>query len=350
MGVDAARGLAVIGMTMVHVGPNSAEGLGGAIYGFPHGRASVLFVLVAGIGAALLSRTNERRWEARLRLFWIAALFLLIGLGLQSLDHGVAVILQHYTAFYLVALLLIPASSSLLFGLGIATALVGPIAYFVLRRLLSDVVERETVGWGDGLGDVLAGLVLTGPYPVLVWGAIVIWGMWIGRQKLPCASVQWILIVSGIVVAISAEAVSWLALNQVGRPDDSTDWRNLLIADGHSQMPLWLISSIGSATALVGIGLAIGRRWPSAIWPLAALGQVALTYYIAHLVALHFLEDRLRFSDVRHAAPSAMMLAVLGIGFAIAWRRYFRRGPVEWIMARPFDRHRRREASQNPRP
>ena len=50
-GVDAARAVAVLGMVMVHFGPTPAPDTAlGALYELPHGRASVLFVLLAGVG------------------------------------------------------------------------------------------------------------------------------------------------------------------------------------------------------------------------------------------------------------------------------------------------------------
>jgi peptidoglycan/LPS O-acetylase OafA/YrhL len=56
-GVDAARAIAVLGMVMVHFGPSPVPdtALGNLLYsGVSHGRASVLFALLAGAGVALL--------------------------------------------------------------------------------------------------------------------------------------------------------------------------------------------------------------------------------------------------------------------------------------------------------
>jgi hypothetical protein len=48
--------VAVLGMVMVHFGPTPAPNtVLGNLYDVPHGRASVLFVLLAGVGVALLA-------------------------------------------------------------------------------------------------------------------------------------------------------------------------------------------------------------------------------------------------------------------------------------------------------
>ncbi len=109
-GVDAARAVAVLGMVMVHFGPTPAPDTAlGNLYGVPHGRASVLFVLLAGVGVALLSaggpseKAPRRLANVRGRLILRAALLLPLGLWLQGLDHGVLVILQYYAVYFVLA-------------------------------------------------------------------------------------------------------------------------------------------------------------------------------------------------------------------------------------------------------
>jgi hypothetical protein len=59
---------------------------------------------------------------------------------------------------------------------------------------------------------------------------------------------------------------------------------DLLTDEPHSQMPLWLLGSIGSACAVLGGMLLLADRLPRATWPLAVTGQLALTvFYVGHL-------------------------------------------------------------------
>ena len=65
-GVDAARAVAVLGMVMIHFGPTPAPDTAlGALYELPYGRASVLFVLLAGVGVALLAGGSGRWCSSR---------------------------------------------------------------------------------------------------------------------------------------------------------------------------------------------------------------------------------------------------------------------------------------------
>jgi uncharacterized protein len=71
--------------------------------------------------------------------------------------------------------------------------------------------------------------------------------------------------------------------------------------------------------------------------PAVATGQLAFTWYVGHIliglgavIALGLTEDR----------PVALGVAA-GVGFfavaaiiSLPWRRYFRHGPLEWLMRR----------------
>src|SRR5918998_5475932 len=104
-GVDTARAVAVLGMVMVHFGPFPAPDTAlGNLYGLSHGRASVLFARLAGVGVALLTagRSGGRTslTLARGRLVLRGALLLRLGLWLQDFEHGALVILQYYGIYF----------------------------------------------------------------------------------------------------------------------------------------------------------------------------------------------------------------------------------------------------------
>src|SRR5919205_2258873 len=122
-GVDAARAIAVLGMVMAHFGPNPVpDTVLGNVYGVSHGRASVLFALLAGVGVALLVGDRLRGWPslARGRLVLRGTLLLPLGLWLQGLDHGALVILQYYAVYFLFAALVLTLSDRWLLAGGAA--------------------------------------------------------------------------------------------------------------------------------------------------------------------------------------------------------------------------------------
>lgn len=335
-GLDAARALAVIGMLMVHVGPRGADTLAESFYNLPHGRASILFGFLAGIGMALLSARPDKRDLARLRLGWTALVFLPLGLVLQRLDHGIAVILHHYALFYLLGILMLGAERRQLFASAAIFSLAGPFIYFFCKAQWPDLVERTPVEAGDALRDIIAGLLVTGPYPLVTWSTALVWGMWVGRLDLRAPWVQRWLAIGGTIVAIVAGALALLLAPLVEGADSSGDWRQLLDGAAHSQMPLWLIGATGSAMAVTGGMLIAVRRWPDLLAPLVMLGQLALSFYVAHLFLLHFFTDIVRHRDVGGATISVIAVSGLAMAFAVWWRRRFARGPLEALLVWPF--------------
>ena len=225
-GVDAARAIAVLGMVIIHFGPNPIpDTVFGNLYEVPHGRASVLFVLLAGVGVALLAagRSDDgRRWQTRGRLLFRAALLLPLGLWLQGLDHGVLVILQYYAVYFLLAALVLALPDRWLLVAGAFALLCGPASYFV--------GETAKPGWFDGhpatLGDPLASisrdLLLSGAYPLAVWSAPLFVGLWVGRRSLSSPAVRWWLLGVGLAVAVAAPFVSDGLTTALGGPTGGT--------------------------------------------------------------------------------------------------------------------------------
>jgi uncharacterized membrane protein YeiB len=336
VGVDVARALAIIGMVMVHVGPTAAEGAAGRIYALPHGRASLLFVLVAGVGVSLLasSRTTGP-FRFRATLLWRAALLLPVGLALQRLDHGASVILQTYAVLFVVAMVAETLPDRwLLTSAGVAS-LIGPGVFLVGTTRWPETFDRGPVAWGDPLHEMLHELLLSGPYPLVVWSAPLLLGMWIGRRDLRSRELGIRLVTVGTAVALGSVAVSAVTTIVLGGPD-APGWRQLVTSmTPHSQMPLWLINGLGTAIAVLGGSLLLTRVVTRAARPLIDAGQLALTIYVGHLVVLHLFPDRATADEVGPAIWRVMVATAVMLAFAHAWRSFFSRGPLESLLRLP---------------
>ncbi len=340
-GVDAARAVAVLGMVIIHFGPNPIpDTVFGNLYEVPHGRASVLFVLLAGVGVALLAgRSGDgRRWQARGRLLFRAALLLPLGLWLQGLDHGVLVILQYYAVYFLLAALVLTLPDRWLLVAGAFALLCGPVSYFV--------GETAKPGWFDGhpatLGDPLArishDLLLSGAYPLAVWSAPLFVGLWVGRRSLSSPAVRWWLLGVGLAVAVAAPFVSDGLTAALGGPTGGTvpGFAKLVTDEPHSQMPLWMAGSIGSACAALGGALLLVEMLPRVSWPLVATGQLALSVYVGHLLLLDSYEELLRHEALPAAATTVGVFMLLAAITCMLWRAALPRGPLEAALATPW--------------
>ncbi len=354
-GIDLARGLAIVGMIAVHVGPTDIAGPAGRLYAAPHGRASLLFVLVAGLGVSLLagSRTGTRS-AAGWRLGWRALLLLPAGLALQMLDHGVNVILQEYAALFLLAILALRVSDRWLLGLAGTAALVGPLVFLWGQLQAPAMFDRSSASFSDGPAEIVHGLLMSGPYPMITWVAPFLLGMWLGRQDLRSRRVSIRLVVAGGLVAATALLTARGLIALLGPPIVGGDVRSLATSAAHSQMPLWLIGGTGAAVMVLGASLLLADALPRVTWPLRALGQLALTAYVAHLAALHLWSAQLRSDELSGAVPLLIGFVVVLAVVATAWLARFSRGPLEQVLhvawvtptGRGGDRRRVRELAE----
>jgi uncharacterized membrane protein len=342
-GIDLARAFAIIGMIAAHVGPTREPGFWGSLYGIPSGRASILFVLIAGVGVSLLGRRAEQRTVTRLRLAWTALILLPLGLALQELDHDLWIVLHHYAALFLIGIAALSLPTRWLFAIGLAWLVIGPLLFVAAHVANPELAFRSGVGITDSPRDILVALVITGPYPMLTWAAPFLVGMAIGRLDLSAPRIRWTLVAVGFAATLAAAGTSWVLEAQLGDPKGTIGWLHLIDDDPHGQTPLWLIGSTGSAVLVFAFSLLLADRIGRSAWPLLALGQTALTVYIVHVLALHFAHGAFRSSDLATGAVILAVMVVVALIVAVLWRSVFARGPVEAAILAPFllrDNHR----------
>ena len=106
------------------------------------------------------------------------------GLLLQALGHGVLVILVTYAALFIVALPLTRAAGGVLLVLAGFSASLGPILWLAVQERTDKAFDRDPLTVTDSPWELLAGTFITGPYPVAVWAAPFLLGMWLGRRDL----------------------------------------------------------------------------------------------------------------------------------------------------------------------
>jgi uncharacterized membrane protein YeiB len=346
-GVDVARGLAIIGMLVRHVGPvpdDPEVATAAWFYTRTDGRASVLFVLVAGVGVALLAARRPDRW-LRGRLAYRAVWLLPLGLWLQTLDHGVAVILEAYAAYFLVILPFVRRRDGTVLAWAAATSLAGPALVLLARQLRPEWVSPLS---GDP-PNLAVDLLVTGYYPVVTYLPPMLVGLWLGRVLLrhrdprtgaPDPRSAWAMVSAGTAALLLTTAASVVLPTWFGTGPDPGGWSYVLSVDGHSEMPLALLGATGTAVAVLGGCLLVAARFPRTLWPATAFGRLALTVYVGHLLALAWSpEDVLAGGTVVEGALSVTIIVVASTVVALAWTSWRPHGPLEELERWPFERY-----------
>jgi uncharacterized membrane protein YeiB len=392
--IDAARGLAVLGMVLAHVVPTRFPPTQGPRWSvlpaaLVHGRAATLFVVLAGFslawsagerpGPAVPAGTAPAspRWAevrmaalARVPLLWLAGWLLLL-----DDPSPVYVIVHVYALYTLVGVLALRWNvvTRLVVGTGL---LAGWPVLLLLVPSLAEAVAGADAGLPDTVPHLSTALV-TGAYPVLPWAGFLLVGM--ALAALPWLCRPWRLVAAGWGAAMVTHLVGLISGVLAGRPAIASlgvgstpaatavelsrydsqarllavppTWLGQLSAEGHRASVVGLFSCLAFAVIVLALCTAIaasGRagRWARVASPLLALGRCALSAYVLHVL---FLGRRWLPSD-----PPAALFAALALAAALAvlgqlWLRAFRRGPLE-LAVRVVTGWAARQTSHRPRP
>ncbi|PRB67485.1 hypothetical protein CQ011_15435 [Arthrobacter sp. MYb213] len=360
-GLDATRALAILGMFAAHIFDLFALDKSGTFSptftgATANGRASVLFMVLAGVSLTLFARSLERKGLTRKasvgvlvrRALVIAVLGLLIG----PVNESIANILMHYGLLFL---LLIPAlylPARALWVLSASWLVIAPLVW----RPLAAAEAAQPLGHNPTFTDfthpglLLADLLVTGYYPLLIWIGFGLLGVAAG--KLPLSqkkTVAW-MGASSVVIAALSLLIGWLKIlpwitaigtvagiprSQIftvlvtGRaPSGNLD--NFLsetsyiwLPTAHSGSMIFTIHAAACALALLAILLLVTSHLGYVGALLAAAGRAPLTLYIGHLVVLPMLQVGLS------AWVQWWTLCVLMLLTAMVLHHWGKTGPLE---------------------
>ncbi len=369
IGVDAARGVALLAMMAIHVLPAWNGDLEPTLsWSLFAGRGVALFALLAGLSLAL-SSGGPRRLDgpalsaARAGIAVRAVIIMAIGLLLGYLDIEAQVILAYYGVMFLLALPLLRLSARALTWTAGAVALLMPVVMQGVRDYLPVPGEQPTfTGLFTHFGESAGQLLFTGVYPALPWMAYICAGLAIGRLDLRSRRVQTGLLAAGCGLALLTTLASAFLLGPGGGrqslaelnggstagaevvddilvwgpdpalPTDSWWWLAGLAP--YSSTPLAILNTIGISTAVLAALLLLERQARLVLAPLAAMGSMTLTLYTAHLLLLA--------TGLLNDVPmiSLLLQIVLVTVFALIWHRLKGQGPLERLVSGAVNRTR----------
>ncbi|MGA8851208.1 MAG: DUF418 domain-containing protein [Aeromicrobium sp.] len=335
--VDLARGLALAGMMLSHLGPVQIGDVAPINEIVSTGRAAVLFALLAGVSLTLVQQ-RDPEGAGSLRATLVRGLLLvLLGLSLGSLrDMPVLIILAVYGLLIVSAAPLRGVPTSTLVLLTGAWALLAPLGLLVLR-IHHDPVLSEQPSWSDVQDPwrLISTMLFWGGYPAVVWMAYLLAGLIIGRLDLTDRVTAARLAVGGVVAVVATLSVAWLRDRDWAalfdrNPYEPATWDDLWVVGPHTSMPLNVVGAIGSAALVLGLaGLvvrsAIARRL---VAPISAAGAMSLTLYTIHVLwtwGLRLDSDRVALGSWEGWTLQVVVLFTA----AAVYRRFWRRGPLE---------------------
>lgn len=316
VGVDVARGLAVLGMVTAHVGAAGERWTDP--WGWlqvADGRSAATFATLAGVSAALLSGGSTPRdlGRARVRVALRAAVLGVLGVLLVSLGTPVVVILPGYAVMFAMLVPALGLGPGTLVALAAGSAVVGPLL----------VLAAGDAPWRT----VWPGSLLVGDYyPAAVWITYLLVGLAVGRAGLTGAGRRVRLAVTGACLAAAGYgAGAWAA---AATPPGSLA-RRLLDLTPHSSSTAEVVGNLGVVLLVLVASLAVADAAPRLVAPVAATGALALTAYAGHVVVIAALGD-----DVVYRPSNGVLLAFLVtiVAGCWLWRSTLGRGPLERLL------------------
>ncbi|HEY1134290.1 MAG TPA: heparan-alpha-glucosaminide N-acetyltransferase domain-containing protein [Nocardioides sp.] len=315
LGIDAARGLALVSMFVAHFAPSSGPG---GVLDLSEYLTAPLFAFLIGWGAQL---GRGRHGEVVSVLVRAAAL---VGLGLllEQTDAQIVIVLVWLGALTLLCLLLVRLPDLVLVALAIALYVLTPELLTRSATALGEWRFEQLMAGeaGDGLYPRLLELTVAGPYyrltSMLVVACIaIVLARHAGR------------IVTGVSLAVTGIAAAGMLLAQKAGGIDMAPYTG---TPEVLTFEVVLVVAVVQAVRLAAVAV------PTLAGPLGDAGRVTLTAYALQIVVAHaWVQDREPgFRDDSWALMGAMIVGSLALGWL--WPRIVRleplsRGPLEGI-------------------
>ncbi len=322
LGLDIARGLAILGMIYLHLGHPLWQAKV-ILSGLP----AALFAVIAGVTMMLIWNNATRRVaaQAQAEAQAQAAAEAQTGTGANARKpqatptQTIAKLAARGALITLIGLAVLPAGGEIqvvLVVLGatmLATAWVPPLSTAAKAALL--LIATAAATWR------YAPLELPLPYPHLAWVAYILAGMilfdvYVGKDGAGAGGVQKL---TTAIACLAAAAGFYLRFQ--------TDLPGWARATGHTGVLGEIVLSIAVAAIVLHLCMIVGRHVRAGN-PLVALGSMALTVYILHvLTALWWQTHVSLHSDLWAAAFIAAFLV-----FAWVWKK-LASGPAKKLFA-----------------
>jgi len=348
--LDAVRAVALIGVCVMNYygylvlrGADRRDDFVGRVFDPWQGplstRFAATFVMVAGMGVALMARRSLLDAQQVAAVRWVLARrgVLLFSFGYFFNWVWPGTILLYYGALFLLATTLVTLRDRWVLAIGVAAAIAAAaLRWWVLDRstngLANNWMTRPDAGITTSPWDLFVDVGARGTHPLLPWLLFFCVGIVLGR-RLPFDGVARArLAFTGVLCAAGGYllhgVLPWAA-----------ELRSLVPFDRGLPYSLSTVGVAMTAVALIG-GLAESTSSHRATRMLAVAGRTTLTLYVLHALVFLLLVDWLGWIPVGGLGTAlALSLAywVAAVLAANAWAARRGPGPLEWVYRRFSD-------------
>jgi uncharacterized protein len=339
-GPDVVRAIAMLGVVVMNYhgylilqGADPGDGALAELFdpwtGPLSTRFAATFVLTAGVGVALMTRSSigdaERTRTMRWRLVRRGLLLYAVGQLFDMIWSGT--ILSYYGAMFVVAAFLFTVPSRWVVAAGVSAAVAG--AAIRWWRYEASLDGHDT-SWLTDPGarsprGLLFDLFVNGTHPLLPWLAFFCAGIVLGRflgttwWRPAASALGFVLYTTSVIVSSAAGSDRAVVL---------------LSLDPFERGLAYTANALGTALlAFAAISWLADRFADTAVvTALQQAGQMSLTIYLAHALVFNLVVNRLGLIEpagLGTALTFALGFWLVATSAAIAYERRFGRGPAE---------------------
>jgi uncharacterized membrane protein YeiB len=348
IGIDVARALAIIGMILVNFkiafGDSGQKWLESIIKIF-EGKAAATFVVLAGIGisfmskSALKSKDSKKILKVKKSLTKRALVLFVVGLSYVSVWS--ADILHFYGIYMLLTLFLLEKSQKIIFITTLTIVFIYPFLMITWNYDLGWNYILFTYSDFWSVNGFIRNLFYNGFHPVLPWISFMLIGLWFGRQNLnDITFVKKALIISlSLFIFIQVLSFALITIFSGSYFITNEELHQIFGTNPMPPLPLYIMSGSSIAISIISACILFAKKYKTnkIINALKDMGQLALSFYVAHVVIgmgiiVDLNPNNIGEYSLEFSVIYALLFSLVCIIFAVIWLRFKKQGPLEWLL------------------
>ncbi len=307
------------------------------------GRAAALFVVLAGVGLAFLTRKAVESGDhvsiSSVRWNIVKRGVLLFFFGLVYTPVWPADILHFYGIYFIVAAAVFTLSDRNLLRMCALITLLFPLLLFLFDYDIGWNWETLTYHGLWTVDGMFRHLFFNGFHPVIPWSAFLLIGLWLGRQRFDDPARRRKLMLAGFVIwAITELLVKGFHGYLLTAPEwemTVTEINEVVTTSVIPPLPQYIVAAGALAIGVAMLCVELTERFHGPLVEvLASTGQMALTLYVLHvLLGMGTLEEMGYLNapqSVLLSLGAAGIFCLFAIWFSWIWMKRFKVGPLEW--------------------
>jgi uncharacterized protein len=348
IGFDLARAYAIFGMFIVNFnlvfGSYNDQSVIGQFMSLFSGNSSTVFVILAGMGIALMTGRSEYSHAEKSKLRNVIlkrAVFLFIA-GLLLNIIWPADILHFYGCYMFIIAFLIFFTKNYFLWFAAASVLIFHVLVFIIPYETGWFLEKYQYKDFYTINGFIRNTFYNGWNSIFPWIAYFLLGMYLGRLNWTQIKVQRKMFFAGLSLYLTVAIVQLISHHTI----ISEELKLFINADYLPPFLPFILSTSGFGLMIISGFMHFGNKIGAdqIAQNFAATGQMTLTHYVSHvtigMILFSMLTGKNLSEDLTLLQPTkpvyillfSIAYFVFSYYFSKLWTKYYKNGPLETLM------------------